>query len=329
VDEEATGTKEFCTALGHDIVFVDREQLRCTTLNKMFVPSQSLYDAPLPTPPTVVDWTKSNTAKLPILGNDRYGCCFYVAPLHMFQVWLWAQAQSKTLEFDVNAVVRRYLQLSPRDSGLGDQQVFPEMLAGMIGPNGPNKILDTLLVDPTDRALVKLVIWRFGGALWTASLSSSWKNNISPGVTWDVGRPNRNLGHAMFLSGADADTYKSQTWGLNPPVNVTFPGLESCDPEIIACIGMEWYDAAGMSPAGFHYTEDAALWVQLGGKALPPSPFPDKPAPIPVPPPGPAPAPLTSPFTVAFAVDPATSTITVTPPIGYGVNVNSEPPAAK
>lgn len=340
VDEtDPQTTKVFSTALGHDLVFVNREQLRRKGGRMMCVPSaQSLLDAPLPTPPAVIDWTKGNTAKLPILGNDRYGDCYMAAPLHMFQCWAWVNGI--TLTFDASAVVKRYLQLSPRDQGLGDEQVFPEMKAGMIGPNGPNKIFDDLIIDPNNDALIALSIWRFGGVLYTASLSQSWLNP-SPGAVWDVGHPNPNYGHAMYLSGK-GKYYDVQTWGLNPPVELTPAGLKSSDPEIIVCAGFGWYDPkTGMSQAGFHYTEDADLWVQLGGHPFPASPFPPKPVPVPPPvpppvvppvppvPPSPPAPPLTVPFSITFAVDPTTATITVTPPAGYGVAVNSEPPAVE
>ena len=116
--------------------------------------------------------------------------------------------------FDKNALVKRYLQISCGDNGLSDEDVFPEWLRGIVGPDGPHKILDWATVDPADQASVDLTAYECVGLIYTCSLLNTWMNNVKPDAVWDKGgTPDRYAGHAMWINGKNPDgTYKCQTW---------------------------------------------------------------------------------------------------------------------
>lgn len=274
------------------VTLVDREQLRLKAGTKRAsLPARLKLGGGIEPPPKSFNWSRYHTLNFPVLGNDNYGDCFYAAPAHQVQLWTGNVGTQET--FDVQRLIDRYLEVSGGDNGLSDDQIFPEWARGIVGPDGPHKILDYMLVPPTSAELVNLCLWYFGGVLYTASLLNTWLNNARPGATWDGGgRPDRYAGHAMLLSAVQPNgNLDVETWGFNPPINLTRAGMAASDPEIIAVFSLDWFDANGMTPAGKNYSQTADLWHQLGGKLLPPSPFPPAPRPGPGPGPGPGPAP--------------------------------------
>lgn len=328
--KKGDGPKSVKAGDGTKFNLVDREQLR--TNGRKFAKKRATFA--LPAAPAACNWTKGNTIDLPVLGNNQVGDCYLVYTLHQIQVW--TGMRGIRTDFDERKVIARYRQLSGGDNGLSDDDIFGnnhngEFYKGCLGPNGPNKILDHLLVVPSDREAVKLAIWRFGGCGYTCSLLNTWMNNIAPNVLWDAnGTADRWAGHAMLLDGyTDGDVYSCETWGLNPPVRLTRAGMLKSDPELIVTFSKLWYDPeTGKSPAGYHYSEDAALWKQMGGRDLPPwdGPAPTPPQPNPPTPPGPTPVPpapgvgftgtLTYANGVLVTVTPGGSTPTPAPSVG-------------
>jgi len=244
--------------------------------------------------------------QFPMLGNDRYGDCFYVAPAHQVQTWI-GMSQGKQLDFDQTALVRRYLRLSPRDSGLGDDQVIPEWKAGIIGPNGPHKILDCATIDPGDWNSVKTAAYYLGGLVTTHSLRTTWMNP-RPGAVWDkTGVINRRAGHAVQETGVlvkgGKETLQVNTWGMQ--VYMTAAGLASSNAEVLCSVSPEWFDSRGYSPVGVHYNEVARVWLAGTGRKLPQGLFPDPvPEPPPAPPKPPEPEPAPPPHPVPPTPDP-------------------------
>lgn len=277
---------------GQKITLVNREQLRLRAGAKRF--SRPRFD--MPAPPLTFSGSKNRAIKFPVLGNDRYGDCFYVAALHLFQAWT-GNVSGQAAQFDLQQVIQRYLKVSGGDNGLSDSDVEPEMRQGMVGPNGPHKILDWAVISATDENLIRFAIWKFYGCMYTASLLTGWLNSTSPGAYWDggMGRADPNAGHAMYLSGFDFSAqrsfYEDETWGIDPAIRLTPAGKNASDPEIIVCFGLELFNAQGVAPDGETYAQKAEWWKQCTGHTLPPSPFPDKP-PVPPGPPQPPNPPL-------------------------------------
>ncbi len=198
--------------------------------------------------------------------------------------------------FDTATVLRYYQRLSGGDNGLSADQMMGEWKVGLCG--GPHKIVDEMAIVPTDHAAMALGQHLFGGSWFTLGIPDAWLRNPQPGGTWDAGagvQANPSNGHAVHLNGWDGSGYKLQTWGFNPPVRITDAGVAICDPEAGVVFSMDWFDGNGRAPNGFTYDQLAAFWVQLGGHALPPSPFTPPPGPTPTPPPVP-PAPVVHPL---------------------------------
>jgi hypothetical protein len=275
---------------GRYFVLVPRRQLRGTRHGRFLsVPTHlPLVASQIPSPPQSWDGSKNRTIKYPVLGNDKYGDCYEADALHCVQTWtgnVGAQAQ-----FDEAAAVREYLALSGGDNGLGDSQVFPHWKnPGFQG----HKILDDMTVNPNDDNALRLGMYLFCGASYTAALPDEWLARPQPGQVWDVGMPDPANGHAMHLSGYDGQFYNDETWGFDPCIRLTPAGLKGSDPEVTVQFSLEMFNAQGVAPHnGMTYDALAALWVQLGGQQLPPSPF-GPPAPTPTPtPPAPAPVPI-------------------------------------
>jgi hypothetical protein len=264
--------------LGRSFGLVPRDQLRFRSHGRRF--AASAWAAP-----AAFDWSRGESLKFPIDGNDQFGDCYYAAVAHASQTYTGNSGTE--CSFDVGQLTRRYLQISGGDNGLDDGTIIPEWKAGIVGPNGPRKILDELTVDPRDVAACIESAWAGGGLVWTCSLLNTWQGAVSPGVLWDAnGRPDPMAGHAMFLTGRRADgTWDVRTWGISPPVRVTHAGILAADSELIVAFSADQFDPATGRCAfsGMTWEEKRAWWKARGGKDVGPSPF-APPAPAPVPP---------------------------------------------
>ena len=271
--------------LGHSVCLVPREQLRFTLHGRRFSPPDHLRGIQTAAlPPAIFNWSKGNLLQYPMLGNDTKGDCWYAAMCHAVQTWTGNAGVEAV--FSAAQVLARYAVLSRGDNGLSDAQIIPEWKAGIVGPNGPYKILDEMTVNPTDSVAVAMAMFYFCGLCYTAALLDQWVANPRPGDTWDaVGRADPNNGHAMFLTGHNASGgYDDETWAFDPPINLTPAGMLASDPELIVAFSLSMFNSAGLTPAGQTYDQAAALWVQCGGQQLPPSPFGPPAPPVPVPP---------------------------------------------
>lgn len=288
---------------GGKVVVVPRDQLRAgpgvKTARLPHPVRAALTDERKETPPIpkAWDWTTKagKQVSLPMLGNDRYGDCYYVTLCKMFILYQF-NVQATQLTFDTAAVVKRYQQLSGGDRGLNDNQVFPEIKSGVVGPNGPHKALDVLIVPATDEAALDLTGWAFGPHMFTFTVYSNFSQGAKPGAVFTGSSGRVQGGHAVPISGKKPNGNRQvETWQIQPSIEVSKSWIRSVDPEFISVFSMEWFDAKGYAPNGLHYTVLAPLWNSLGGHVPVPGPFPapvDPPAPpVPVPPTPPVPVP--------------------------------------
>ncbi len=241
----------------------------------------------LPPAPTTFDYAKDKSGKsipFPMHGNDRYGDCFYVAPIHMTEsirgVW------GKPITFADKDIINRYLKVAGGDNGMYDDQILPEWKQGIIGPNGPFKIIDYATIDPADSKSVKSATYYLGGCVTTHSLRTTWMANAKEGAVWtNDGRIDPSAGHAIHCCGVNpAGNMVMTTWGMK--VQLTDAGLANSQAEVIVVVALDWFDAKGYTPNGTHYNEIAEFWLTGTGRRLPVGLFPD-PTPNPPPPPNP------------------------------------------
>lgn len=311
-------------------VTANREQLRFKSVKKKFAVTDVLKDAAAP--PAAFDFTNKGAWVNNMLGNDRWGDCFYVAPAHQSQCWLGMNGNPFT--FDTTKLVARYRVLSHGDNGLSDEDVLPEWRAGIIGPNGPHKILDTALIDPSDWPSVVSATYRLGGVLSTHSLRTPWESGVKPGMLWDAtGRIDPNAGHAVHQGGRATvqgkDCLVTSTWAIQ--VYLTKDGLANSNAEVLASVSTEWFNSKGYTPNGDHYNDVAKYWEGATGHKLPAGlfPSPDQPPVPPLPPlppplpPVPPPLPPT-PTSGVVIVDAVAKTVTV--PDGWTVKGGANPP---
>ena len=291
---------------------VDREQLRFRSHGRYFsAPKHLKAAAALPTPPKAFSWAKG--IEYPLWGNDRLGDCYYVACCKAARTF--NENNGRKTPFDEADLTARYMVISGGDNGLDDRSMMPEWEAGLVGPNGPHRILDQLTIDPNDDAAVAFALWAGLGLIWTAALPDKWISNPRPGQIWTAGRPNRRNGHAMLLTGKDGN-FEVQTWGLDPPIYVTPDGIKNADSELIVVFSLEQFNEQGMLPCGLGYDQAADIWQQYGGQKMPANPFVNRPPSPPVKPP------ITPPLAddILFSLNfpsawPANRPFTVKPPV--------------
>lgn len=321
--------------LGRTVKFPDREMMRRKGARRMFARLGHVQESEVPTPPPSCDWSLGEKIKYPILGNDQYGDCYEAAPLHHVQTMtgqFGPQAQ-----FDVAAVIARYLEIAGGDNGLYDDIVYAEWKRGNLGPDGPHKILDSLIVDISNVQTLRLAIWAMLGTLYTCSLPSDWANNAEPGAIWTTGAGRSVGGHAILLTGYPDDQYFDlRTWGLSPPVKVTHAGMLENDPEVIVVFSTEmFHPTSRLTPNGHTWEEIRQVWIQHGGHDVGPDPLANPtpvvpPAPLPpgpvVPPSPPAPAPISIPITLTGTASASLSGATTDGLVRHGVAVSGEIP---
>jgi hypothetical protein len=260
---------------GGKVVLVPRDQLRAGPNTKTARLPHALRAAierqELVVPPTY-DWTKNNTISFPILGNDQWGDCYYACICHDAQAR--AALLGSPIVFDPAKVIARYRVLSGGDNGLSDEDVIPEYKKGIVGPNGPHKILDTLIIPSTDQAALDLTGYAFGPQWFTFTVYSSFMSQAKPGAFIDSISGGVDGGHAVLCSGKTSRGRKIETWGMSPSVEIGKNFISKVDPEFVAVFSLEWFDAQGYAPNGQHYSVLAPLWNSMGGNVPVPGPFP-------------------------------------------------------
>lgn len=221
----------------------------------------------LPTATLPIDWYKN--FDFPILGNDQYGDCMYAAGCHGDQTF--TANNGKEDSFDVATVVSYYKKLSGGDNGLDEGELVDEWEKGLCGQSS-TKILDALDFDPTNDSLLNLIVQMFGGFIFMLDVPNKWISEFddSGNTVWDTpAAANPMNGHGVWINGVDANGRKHvETWGSS--AWLTPEGLKVCDPSAFAVWSDNWFNAQGVAPNGHTRDDLAALWLQLGGKQIPP-----------------------------------------------------------
>ncbi|MEY9968071.1 hypothetical protein ABIA33_006151 [Streptacidiphilus sp. MAP12-16] len=169
--------------------------------------------APLPAPPTAVDWA-TNVASWPMDGNDQYGDCTMAAAAHLLQSWNAQTKQTDSVPTE-KEVVAEYLQLSGgKDTGLVEAQVLKAWQRGGLWGN---RVVAYAPVNVHDLTAIKQTISLFGGVYAGIQVPSNAQQQFQNGKPWtlDPGWQQQPIegGHAIPLLGYDADWLYAITWG--------------------------------------------------------------------------------------------------------------------
>lgn len=277
---------------GGKVVLVPRDQLRAgpgVKTARLPHPMRAAISKGEPAAPAVVvprtwDWAVKDgkRAKLPMMGNDRYGDCYPVAVAKLAVLWAW-MVGGQQLAFSDADVIAWYLKVAGGDNGTTDAQIFPELTKnGFVPPARAHRALDKLIIPASDKAALDLTGFCFGPHLFTFTVHSSFMQAAKPGAR--ITRANGAAGpvkggHAIVLSGKAADNpavfRNGETWGFPDPLQLTNDFLDAVDPEYVAVFSLEWFDSKGFAPNGLHYNVLAPVWNSIGGSVPAVGPFPD------------------------------------------------------
>lgn len=255
----------------------------------------------LRTPATTlpVDSTGKQTVSIPMDGNDQYGDCGYAMSAHIFNILTYGQGKAGFTEVTVNeqALVQQYLKVEGGDNGCDEDDLVGTngvLMTGLAG-DPTLTVVDHLDFDVTDVALTQYLIDQFYTVQMAWSVPDNFINNFATGTVWaNPGIPDPNNGHYTTLADVRADGYYGlDTWGTYCWVSPAF--VASVQPQCFVALSARQFDEQGYDSKGRHVTQQAAIWVNLGGnakiaQALVAS-FPGGPTPTPLPTPTPAPKP--------------------------------------
>jgi hypothetical protein len=277
--------------------------------------------------PTTFDFgPKAAKTLSEILDNSQLGDCTEAGILHVVGVTSANSGFGEVPMGDADAIKLYevdcgYNPSDPSTDQGGDEQTVLNGSETHGVPYGKQKTLGYVSVDPKNPALYTALLWRFGNLYFGAELVKKWADNFASGMVWDMGNPDPSYGHA-FAGYARVKLpdgrmgIKVSTWGDDAilPDNVIayVVGGPNFYGELYCVARPEWYDPrTGMSPAGYHYTQDATLWAQLapGSKPWPawtgpPAPSPTPPGPTPPGPTPPGPTPPTPVTSASISISP-------------------------
>jgi len=211
--------------------------------------------APIPAPPTSIDWTAKLPADLGMMGNDSLGDCTCAAVYHAIQV-LTANAQASIdTEPDAQAVTLYslacgYVAGQPNtDQGGNEQDVLTYwLLNGAPLANGTRQKLAAFVeVDPSNQADIMTTIAAAGVCYIGFNVPDYAMDGTA---TWDVrpGNPNIVGGHAVVLAAYDQVGPTCITWGRLQKMTWAF--FDAFTDEAYWPADTDWITSTGNSPGG-------------------------------------------------------------------------------
>ena len=264
------------------------------------------------TPATALpcDCTGNQTVSCPMLGNDQYGDCGPVMCAHLLQIETYGQGKSgfTEVQVDQSALIQQYLQVSGGDNGTDeDMLVGPDgiLMSGLTGDPSLT-VVDHLDFDITDQKLTQYLIDNYYTVQLAWSVPDEFIQTFGTGKLYSApGIPDPNNGHYTPLSDVDAKgNYGLWTWGTYCWVSQAF--VNSVQPQAFVTLGARQFNAQGYDSKGRHVSQQAAIWVQLGGNSsiaqalVAKFPAAVTPTPLPTPTPMPTPAPASPSWVTAL-----------------------------
>ena len=171
-----------------------------------------------------------------ILGNDQLGCCTEANSYHL-QALRQAAAGLPVFHPTLEQVIATYSRdggyvpgQPNTDQGCDETVVLANAQnQGITNGSGVDKIAGYLLVDPTNRPLVRAACTAFVGGSICMSLPDAWVTPMpgGPGWTWDVPtggwKPDPNNGHCYTLLDQSDTALTCGSWAM--PFTLTYDAL--------------------------------------------------------------------------------------------------------
>lgn len=235
--------------LGRKAVKHDPRTLR---LGKYMTPA-------LPPPPVSVDWTKGITS-FGMMLNDTLGCCTIAAGAHAVQIFSANTVGEVTInDTDVLSYYEKWDGYNPSDPNTDQGGIELDVLNAWKRDEFAGHALiayaDPSVSSPTQ---IKQAINLFGGVYIGLEVSNYIMRNM-PAI-WDVVDDDLGIdgGHAVFVTGYDAQTLTFISWGQL--YKMTWKFWAKYVDEAHALLSKDFLGANGLDPAGFNL---AALQADL------------------------------------------------------------------
>lgn len=234
--------------------------------------------ASLPPIPPAQDWG-AKVSSLPMLLNDRLGCCAEAAQLHIIQTET-ANESTEIIPTDADCQLAYEMEAgyNPADPStdagtdlltmLNDWRTMGVMVGGV-----NHKIGAYAQIDASNAPLVCAADYMFGPLLLGVSLPPMVTDALNQGqiVPWDLPtgllggfpqyQPDPNAGHAIVISmyqqvagrgffrhKSTSTAYSVQSWATNIPMNQAF--LQRCGIQVFALLSPDWINGTLPAPNG-------------------------------------------------------------------------------
>ena len=204
-----------------------------------------------PDTPSQAHW--GNHLPFTMLGNDQYGDCVEAGYAHQVQVWCdraghpFAPTEQETL-----GAYSAITGFSPDDPST-DQGTDMLTACGYWKSTGlAGHTVDAYLaIQPSETVFIKDAIAFYGGCYIGLAMPVSAQGQV--GSLWTVTTgPDAEAGswggHAVNLTGYDADTLWCTTWGALQAM--TWEWLTAYLDEAFVLLSRDWLRASGQSPSG-------------------------------------------------------------------------------
>jgi hypothetical protein len=307
--------------VGH---FTHRSLMRRTRL-----PMNHAHASGIPATALPVDSSGNQTEPDRMDGNDSLGCCGAAMCDHSDGIRVWANGKGVAKPDVTSQLDAQYKVISGGDNGMDEDMV--------VGPQGMWTVgiaydplavaVDHLDVDITNVPLAQYLIENFYTLEYAWSVPDAFINDFTDGSVWPSAMtPNPQNGHYItfadvggpntVVGGQNCNGYLCmRTWGAHAWCSPAF--IASVQPQTFVTLSPRQFDATGYDGKGRHVSQQAKIWIALGGNATKamalvamfPGPVgPPVPVPVPTPTPTPGPTALFSGKTNK-ALPPGTSTI--------------------
>lgn len=252
-------------------------------------------------PPKSTNWAAKAMASLNRMYlNDQMGTCAIAGKYHLQGVWSGNDSPTVIVGTDQEVLAAYRTICGPGDNGCYITRVMDWWRdRGLVFSGVNHKIDGYVAVDWTNRLLVQVAIYVFGGALTLGvNLPSAWQ---CTNCKWDVNNSQMVGGHDVPVVDYNEEGVVVSTWG--GLATITWPAFLSKRyvEECYLALGPAWYGNDKTAPNGINAQMLAEALRSIGSGTIPPLPDPGPP---PVPdPPGPLPPTPVPPYPQTYTIN--------------------------